>query len=116
MKTAHLKKKLEEEKTQLEGQLASVGRRNPSVPNDWEQTPSEDSNETDPIDQADVITTRQNDAAVLDALEARYDSVLAALKRLEAGTFGACEVCGADIAPLRLEANPSATTCALHMR
>jgi DnaK suppressor protein len=116
MKTEHFKKKLEEEKAQLEGQLASVGRRNPSVPNDWEQTPSEDGNEADLIDQADVITTRQNDAAVLDALEARYDTVITALKRIEEGTFGSCEVCGAEIAPERLEANPSATTCALHMR
>ena len=116
MKTEHFKKRLEEERTQLEGQLGSVGRRNPSVPNDWEQTPSEDGNETDPIDQADVITTRQNDAAVLDALEARYDGVLRALQRVDAGTFGVCEVCGAKIASERLEANPSATTCALHMR
>ena len=115
MKTEHFKTKLEEEKMKLESQLGSVGRRNPSVPNDWEQTPSEDGNEADLVDQADMITSRQNDAAVLDALEARYDTVLNALKRIEKGTFGSCEVCSAEIAPERLEANPSATTCALHM-
>jgi len=116
MKTQHFKKKLEEEKAQLEEQLQGMGRKNPGVPDDWEQGPNLEANESDPIDQADMLTTRQNEAAVLDALEARYDSTLSALHRIEQGTFGTCEVCGAAIAEERLEANASATTCALHMR
>lgn len=111
-----IRAKLEAEKTELEGQLASVGRRNQGVPNDWEQSPIEEEREADVIDQADAFTNRQNEAAVLDALEARYDGVLAAMARLDAGTYGLCIECGAPIAPERLEANPSATTCAAHMR
>lgn len=35
----------------------------------------------------------------------------AALARVEAGTYGVCAVCGRAIAPGRLEARPTATTC-----
>lgn len=37
--------------------------------------------------------------------------VQAALRRLEAGTFGACTGCGQDIPDARLEARPKASTC-----
>lgn len=97
-------------------QLAHVGRRNPGVPNDWEPAPMEEGAESDPIDQADAIMHRENDVAVFDALEARYDAIIAALARIDAGTYGHCEVCGAPIADARLAASPSATTCAQHLR
>ncbi|TSC71009.1 MAG: hypothetical protein G01um101449_223, partial [Parcubacteria group bacterium Gr01-1014_49] len=35
MKTDLLKKKLEAEKTKLEAEMGSVGRKNPAVPGDW---------------------------------------------------------------------------------
>lgn len=35
----------------------------------------------------------------------------AAMKRLDAGTYGACEDCGGPIGEGRLEARPSARTC-----
>lgn len=35
----------------------------------------------------------------------------AALKRLEEGGFGACLECGEEIAPARLEADPTAPLC-----
>lgn len=115
METASFKKRLEEEKVRLEAELQSVGRKSEVVPNDWESTPAEPMFEADPIDQAGVAETRGNEAAILSALEAQYDRILAALARVEAGTYGTCEVCGAPIAEARLGANPSALTCALHM-
>lgn len=115
MKTQYYKKKLEEEKVRLETKLANMGRRNVTVPDDWEQAPIENTSETDPVDKAEALTERQNDAAVLDTLEARYDAVLDALRRVEGGSFGKCVECAAPIAEQRLEANPSAMTCALHM-
>jgi len=96
--------------------MQTVGRRNLAVPDDWEPAPSEKNMQSDPIDQADVILTRENDAAVLSDLEARYDTILTMLERVEEGTYGNCEECGAEIAEARLEANPAAATCALHMR
>lgn len=51
----------------------------------------------------------------VDALRrARLDEraeVLAALDRVEAGTYGICAVCGQPIPAARLEVRPMATTC-----
>lgn len=116
MKTEHFRKLLEAEKENLELRMRGVGRRNTGVPNDWEPSPSERGGESDLVDQAEVVTTRENNAAVLSDLEARYDTILAMLGKIEKGTYGKCEVCGAVIAEARLEANPAAATCALHMR
>lgn len=115
MKTGLFKKRLEEEKARLEKEMQSVGRRSSVVPNDWEATPAEPMVEADPIDQAGVVENRGTEAAILTALETQYDGILTALERIEAGTYGTCAVCGASIAEARLDANPSATTCALHM-
>jgi RNA polymerase-binding protein DksA len=54
---------------------------------------------------------RQRVAALLDHARRRLAQLDEALARLHAGTFGVCEVCGGPIAPERLEARPTATTC-----
>jgi DnaK suppressor protein len=41
----------------------------------------------------------------------RIAQIDAALKRLAAGTYGACVVCGEEIAPKRLELDPAVPTC-----
>lgn len=116
MKTEHFKKRLEEEKARLESEMQTVGRRNLAVPNDWESLPEETNTASDLVDQADIVVNRENNAAVLSDLEVRYDTILAMLENIEKGTYGKCDVCGADITEERLEANPAAATCALHMR
>lgn len=111
MKTEHFRKKLEAEKVRLEAEMGSVGRKNPGVPNDWESMPSETGVEADLMDQADVVVSRENNNAILADLEARYDTILEALARIEKGAYGKCEVCGEKIEETRLEADPAATTC-----
>lgn len=111
MKTEHFRKKLEAEKAKLEIEMGSVGRRNLAVPGDWEAIPSETGTEADLVDQADVVMSRETNTAILADLEARYDSILSALSRIENKTYGKCEVCGEKIEEERLEADPSATTC-----
>jgi RNA polymerase-binding transcription factor DksA len=115
MKTEPFKKKLEVEKEKLERELGSVGRRNPAVPGDWEPVPSETGIEADLADQADVVMSRESNAAILADLEARYDTVLVALARIEKKAYGKCEVCGAEIEEARLTADPAATTCVEHL-
>jgi RNA polymerase-binding transcription factor DksA len=39
------------------------------------------------------------------------EQILAALARIEQGQYGVCSNCGADIAPARLAALPTATRC-----
>ncbi len=111
MKTEHFRKKLDAEKARLETEMGGVGRRNLSVPGDWEAIPSETGTEADLADQADVVMSRETNTSILADLEARYDSVLSALSRMEKKTYGKCEVCGEKIEEERLEADPSATTC-----
>lgn len=115
MKIEYLRKKLEEEKLILESEMGTVGRKNPRVPDDWEPIPSEIGTEADLADQADVVMSRENNAAILADLEARYDTILAALARIEKKTYGKCEVCNKAIVVARLEADPAATTCTEHM-
>lgn len=115
MKIEHFRKKLEAEKLKLESGMGNVGRRNPAVPDDWEPMPSESGTESDLADQADVVMSRENNAAILADLEARYDTILAALARLDTKAYGICEVCGNRIEEARLEADPTATTCIKHL-
>ena len=59
--------------------------------------------------------TETHDRELDYGLEENADLVLgeidAALKRIDGGTYGICEVCGRPIAPERLEARPWATLC-----
>jgi RNA polymerase-binding protein DksA len=74
---------------------------------------SRDSNaddEHDPEGATIAFERAQVDALARDAVE-RLASVDAALARLDDGTYGICTVCGEPIAPARLEARPTATTC-----
>jgi RNA polymerase-binding protein DksA len=57
-----------------------------------------------------------DDAATTDFADARrdldeYHAGRAALKRLDAGTYGTCEACGEDIPRERLAASPFAARC-----
>jgi RNA polymerase-binding protein DksA len=59
--------------------------------------------------------TETHDRELDYGLEENADQVLgeidAALRRMDEGTYGTCEVCGTPIAPERLEARPWATLC-----
>ena len=48
------------------------------------------------------------------AAEAERAQLLAALERVDAGTYGMCEVCGTAIPDGRLEVRPFTTRCVLH--
>ncbi len=50
----------------------------------------------------------------LDAAERDVDDIERALGRLDDGTHGACEVCGAPISPEVLASTPTTRTCTEH--
>jgi RNA polymerase-binding transcription factor DksA len=113
--TTTYRARLEEEKATLEHELQSVGRRNPSNANDWEPVPQEVGQEPDPNDRADLITHFEDNTAILKDLEIRYNDVLAAIGRIDAGTYGICEVSQESIEEERLNADPAARTCKAHL-
>ena len=115
MKTEQFRKNLEAEKNNLESEMRNIGHKNPKVPNDWEPISPGTDAEPDLIDQANIIVDRENNTAIFADLEARYDSILAALSRIEKRAYGKCKVCGDMIGEARLFADPAATTCTAHL-
>jgi len=71
--------------------------------------------EHDPEGTTIAFERSQVDALVRQARE-HLAEVDAALARVEAGTYGICEVCGEPVPDGRLEARPTARTCVEHAR
>lgn len=65
----------------------------------------------DPVDRASMESDRSFDLRIRDRERKLIGKVNEALERIEAGTFGICEVCGEEIGEKRLEARPVTTYC-----
>jgi len=90
--------------------------QNPAVAKDWIPTPPEPSAaEPDPNDLGDRSEDWQETRGVLDTLETRLNNLKKALKKIEAGCYGVCEICASAIERDRLDANPAARTCKAHL-
>ena len=114
--TKHWQDKLEREKAELENQLKTVGRPNPNQPGDWEPTPLTDREEAQTRDDiASELEEMDEREDVELGLEKRLKQIQAALARIQAGTYGTCEIGGEEIEAERLEANPAARTCKAHI-
>jgi RNA polymerase-binding transcription factor DksA len=114
--TKRFEEKLTAEKALLEKELATVGERNPENPSDWTPTaPVMDTLRADENEVADTFEESHNNAGILNQLEIRYQNVLRALKKIEDGNYGICEISGEPIETDRLEVNPSARTSKAHM-
>jgi RNA polymerase-binding transcription factor DksA len=113
--TTLLKQRLLEEQKTLYQELRDLGVQNQAVPEDWIATPGTPA-ETEADD--DIVADRREDwierQGEVAALETRYNNIGHALRLIEAGTYGTCEVCGKAIESDRLEANPAARTCKAH--
>jgi RNA polymerase-binding transcription factor DksA len=63
---------------------------------------------------ADVGTERferEKDLSIIANLDAELVDVQSALRRLESGAYGTCEICGRPIGEARLRARPAARLC-----
>jgi RNA polymerase-binding transcription factor DksA len=77
---------------------------------------SADSNADDEHDPegSTIAFERSQVGALIEQAERRLSEIGAARARLDAGTYGRCEVCGEPIPDGRLEARPVARTCVAH--
>src|SRR3989344_2791445 len=113
----HFKQKLEEEKVKLESELKTVGRINPSNPNDWQAVPTDmEADAADRLEVAESIDQFEENTAILKELEIQLNDVKHALKKIDDGTYGLCEEDKKPIPANRLEANPGARTCIDHAK
>ena len=64
-----------------------------------------------PAEQATETLERELDLGVLQSVDSELGELQAALDRLDAGTYGTCEICAKTIPDGRLEAMPSARYC-----
>lgn len=65
----------------------------------------------DPTDRASQETDRNFLLRVKDRERKLSAKIREALKRIDEGTYGICEICGGEISEKRLEARPVATCC-----
>jgi len=101
-----LKAALDGEKDSLEEELAEHGKK---VGGDWTGTPEGFGAESADEDQADKMEELGVNVALVEELERRYKEIVAALKRMEDGTYG-LTASGEAIEIDRLRANPAALT------
>ena len=100
---------------ELTEELTSVGIHNPKNPQDWIAVPEAfDTSEPDQNLAADTVEEWDERRALVATLETRYNNITRALSKIDTGTFGFCEVCGAPIEADRLNANPAARTDKAH--
>src|SRR5688500_15611418 len=67
--------------------------------------------------QADIGTEtfeREKDLSIIESVRGELDAIDAAFARIEAGTYGSCEVCHQPIPDERLDAVPAARFCVEH--
>ncbi len=65
----------------------------------------------DPVDQASLQTTRDFTLRIKVRESRLIGKINQSLARIEAGTFGICDMCGEEISIQRLKARPVANFC-----
>jgi RNA polymerase-binding transcription factor DksA len=65
----------------------------------------------DAADAGAMLSENDRTEAVLDSARGQLDTVLAALARIEDGSYGRCVDCGHQIPEGRIEARPDAARC-----
>lgn len=65
-------------------------------------------------DSAQVAAEHVENRTLAAQLQDQLDDVEAALGRIDAGSYGTCEVCGKPVTAARLEAMPSTRFCIDH--
>ena len=114
METDQVRQRLDEERARLEGVRATFADENL---NDESETDSLSELSSYDQHQADVGTEtfeREKDLSILERVESELVDIEHALRRLDDGTYGTCEVCGKPIPEERLEALPATRLCLEH--
>lgn len=113
--TNSFKSRLEADLVRLVAELETIALYE-EASDDWIAKPEiEDMNVTDDNVEADAVEEWNERRATVASLEIDYRNIKRALEKIAKGTFGICEISQEEIDIRRLEINPTARTCSLHM-
>lgn len=104
-----LKNMLLVEKKEIEENISKIAKPINQKAGDYETSFEEIGSDRE--DNASEVDQYTDDLPVEITLEKRLQEIIAALDRMEKGTYGFCENCQKEIEIDRLKANPAATTC-----
>jgi len=104
------KKILEERKKKLLGQLKAFANQDPKQKENFTSGFPKFGDDED--DNAAEVAAFESNLYLEETLETSIEMVNKALKKIDDGSYGFCEKCGAKIDDGRLKAMPTATRCA----
>jgi DnaK suppressor protein len=102
--------RLNSERGQTLGQIAELEREFAGIVASAADGSAGGDDEHDP-EGATVAFERQHVAALLAQAVARLEAIDAALRKVDAGVYETCDLCGGPIGAERLAARPAALTC-----
>jgi DnaK suppressor protein len=103
---------LQDARQQLEQMLHELDTATNTLQNEGAGESSELSHyDQHPGDTASELTDTDRENALLEAADGQRAQIVAALARIEAGTYGVCVDCGQKISEARLSVRPEAARC-----
>jgi RNA polymerase-binding protein DksA len=109
--TAEYRTKLEQEKGRLLHAVGFLERENPGSISEELGEVAEGGTDNHLGDTATAMYDRELDEGLEEGARETLAEIDAALQRIEAGTYGICEVCGKSIGAERLSALPWTRLC-----
>jgi RNA polymerase-binding transcription factor DksA len=109
--TTEYRRQLEDEKARLLHAVGFLERENPGSISDELGELAEGGTDNHLADTATAMYDRELDEGLEEGAKETLVEIDAALQRIEAGTYGDCEVCGKPIGAERLAAIPWARLC-----
>jgi DnaK suppressor protein len=107
-KFAQIRAMLEAERDRLEHELGDLERDSAQAQPD---TSGENDYREHMGDQGTATVGKELDMTLEDNVRELYQAVVTALARMDAGTYGTCVRCGAEIGLERLDVMPAAQLC-----
>jgi DnaK suppressor protein len=104
------KSRLNYDRERTLGQIADLEREFTAIVASAADGSAGSDDEHDP-EGATVAFERQHVAALLDRARAHLEAIDTALRKVDAGSYEMCDVCGRPIGAERLAARPAALTC-----
>jgi YteA family regulatory protein len=111
---SELRLQLLKEKTELEKHYEQNDHFGLNRAHDQDSTGELSNYDNHPADTGTDLYEREKDIALNEHYEVEFRNIDHALKAMENGTYGKCEVCGCDIPLERLEALPTTVYCKKH--